>query len=129
MVLARTSEENEVVWRARRSIGGTFSKVCKTLINEDATVPVSSLPDIMKTVLALREKYKLNIGIMAHAGDGNLHPSIMTDAQDQEEMKRVDQFAEELYKETLSLGGSLSGEHGIGLAKKSFMSMQLKIRH
>ncbi|MCF8070706.1 MAG: FAD-binding protein [Desulfobacterales bacterium] len=126
IVLARTPEENEVVWRARRSIGGTFSKVCKTLINEDATVPVSSLPDIMKKVLALREKYKLNIGIMAHAGDGNLHPSIMTDAQNQDEMKRVDQFAEELYREALSLGGSLSGEHGIGLAKKSFMSMQFE---
>lgn len=122
--VARTPEENEIIWRARRSIGGVFSKVCKTMINEDATVPVASLPAIMKTVLKLRDKHKLNVGIMAHAGDGNLHPAIMTDASNKEEMQRVDEFAEDLYRETLKLGGSLSGEHGIGLAKKQFVSMQ-----
>jgi len=124
ILVAQTPEENEVVWRARRSIGGVFSKVCKTMINEDATVPVANLSAIMKIVLKLRDKYKLKIGIMAHAGDGNLHPAIMTDAQNQEEMQRVDNFAKELYEETLKLGGSLSGEHGIGLAKKKFVPLQ-----
>jgi glycolate oxidase len=91
---------------------------------EDATVPVKRLPEIIRKIVDVAQKYQLKIGVLAHAGDGNLHPLIMTDLRDQEEMERIDKALEELYEATIGMGGTLSGEHGIGIAKDRFMKMQ-----
>jgi glycolate oxidase len=72
----------------------------------------------------LADKYQLKIGVLAHAGDGNLHPLIMTDLRDKEEMERVDKALVELYEAAMGMGGTLSGEHGIGIAKARFMAME-----
>jgi glycolate oxidase len=72
----------------------------------------------------LADKYQLKIAILAHAGDGNLHPLIMTDLRDREEMARIDQALQELYEAAIAMGGTLSGEHGIGIAKARFMTME-----
>jgi len=85
---------------------------------------VKRLPEIIRKIVELADKYQLKIGVLAHAGDGNLHPLIMTDLRDKEEMARVDKALEEMYKATIAMGGTLSGEHGIGIAKDRFMVME-----
>jgi glycolate oxidase len=93
-------------------------------IVEDATVPVKRLPEIIRKIVDLARKYRLQIGVLAHAGDGNLHPLIMTDHRDKDEMERVEHALEEMYEAAIAMGGTLSGEHGIGIAKKRFLGME-----
>jgi len=121
---ATNPKEAEKVWQARRTAFGAVASLRPNCIVEDATVPVKRLPEMIRTIVELAEKYRLKIGVLAHAGDGNLHPLIMTDLRDKEEMERVDMALDELYETALGMGGTLSGEHGIGIAKKRFMGMQ-----
>lgn len=121
---AGTSEEAEKLWQARRTAFGAVASLRPNCIVEDATVPVKRLPEIIRKIVELAEKYQLNIGVLAHAGDGNLHPLIMTDLRDEDEMARVDKALDELYEAAIGMGGTLSGEHGIGIAKDRFMDME-----
>jgi glycolate oxidase len=121
---ARSPEEAERLWQARRTAFGSVARLRPNCIVEDATVPVKSLPEIIRKIVELAGKYHLKIGILAHAGDGNLHPLIMTDHRDKEEMLRIDKALEEMYEAAIAMGGTLSGEHGIGIAKKRFMPME-----
>jgi glycolate oxidase len=121
---AHTPEEAEKLWQARRTAFGAVASMRPNCIVEDATVPVKRLPEIIRKVVELTRKYDLQIAVLAHAGDGNLHPLIMTDLRDPEEMARVDQMLEELCQAAISMGGTLSGEHGIGIAKDRFMTME-----
>ncbi|MHA2295868.1 MAG: FAD-binding oxidoreductase [Candidatus Hodarchaeales archaeon] len=121
---ASTSEESEKLWQARRSAFGAVASLRPTCIVEDATVPVKMLPEIIAKIVDVANKHRLKIGILAHAGDGNLHPLIMTDHRDPEEMTRVDKALEEIYEATIAMGGTLSGEHGIGIAKDRFMKIE-----
>ncbi len=121
---AQTPEEAEKLWQARRTAFGAVASMRPNCIVEDATVPVKRLPEIIRKVVQLTQKYDLQIAVLAHAGDGNLHPLIMTDLRDKEEMGRVDQMLEELCEAAISMGGTLSGEHGIGIAKARFMGME-----
>jgi glycolate oxidase len=122
----RTSspEEAERLWQARRTAFGAVARLRPNCIVEDATVPVKRLSDIIRKIVQLADKYQLKIAILAHAGDGNLHPLIMTDLRDREEMSRIDKALEELYEAAIGMGGTLSGEHGIGIAKDRFMTME-----
>jgi glycolate oxidase len=121
---AGTSEEAEKLWQARRSAFGAVASLRPNCVVEDATVPVKRLPEIIRKVVELAEKYQLKIGVLAHAGDGNLHPLIMTDLRDEDEMARVDKALDELFEAAIGMGGTLSGEHGIGIAKDRFMDME-----
>jgi glycolate oxidase len=121
---ASSPEEAEGLWQARRTAFGAVASVRPNCIVEDATVPIKRLPDMIKKIVELTDKYALRIGVLAHAGDGNLHPLIMTDLKDKEEMARIDQALDELYESAIAMGGTLSGEHGIGIAKDRFMSME-----
>ena len=121
---ASSPEEAESLWQARRTAFGAVASVRPNCIVEDATVPIKRLPDMIKKIVELADKYTLRIGVLAHAGDGNLHPLIMTDLKDKEEMARIDQALDELYEAAIAMGGTLSGEHGIGIAKDRFMSME-----
>ena len=103
---------------------GAVASLRPNCIVEDATVPVKMLPAIIRKIVEITNKYDLKIGVLAHAGDGNLHPLIMTDLRDREEMARVDKAMEELYETAIGMGGTLSGEHGIGIAKDRFMGME-----
>lgn len=122
--MAGTTEEAEKLWHARRTAFGAVARLRPNCIVEDATVPVKRLPEMIRKVVELSEKYHLKIGVLAHAGDGNLHPLIMTDLQDKEEMARIDKALDELYAAAIGMGGTLSGEHGIGIAKDRFMPME-----
>jgi glycolate oxidase len=121
---AETSEEAEKLWQARRSAFGAVASLRPNCIVEDATVPVKGLPEMIRKIVELGEKYRLKIGVLAHAGDGNLHPLVMTDLRDREEMARVDKALEEMYETAMAMGGTLSGEHGIGIAKNRFLDME-----
>lgn len=121
---AHTPEEADKLWQARRTAFGAVASMRPNCIVEDATVPVKKLPEIIRKVVHLTRKYDLQIAVLAHAGDGNLHPLIMTDLRDKEEMSRVDQMLEELCEAAIQMGGTLSGEHGIGIAKARFMGME-----
>jgi glycolate oxidase len=121
---ACTEEERERLWVLRRSVSPALARVAPTKINEDVCVPRSKLPELVRTIEALAAKYELNIYTFGHIGDGNLHVNIMTDVRNREEMERVEGCAESLLEATVSLGGTISGEHGIGVAKMRYLPLQ-----
>ena len=118
---AQNQQESDALWKARRSISPACGKISPTKISEDATVPRSQIPAMVKRIRQIAEKYQLKMVIFGHAGDGNLHPNILSNKHDTEEMKRVHQAVEELFHAALELGGTLSGEHGIGYMKAPFL--------
>ena len=125
---AETPADAERLWQARRSAGGAVARLRPNNMVEDATVPVKNLPEMIRRITALAEKYHLMIGVLAHAGDGNLHPLIMFDSRDKEEVARIDQALDELFAAAIELGGTLSGEHGIGIAKMKWMELEYSPR-
>lgn len=132
--VAKTNEEAEELWRARRSAFAAVSRVKPTIIGEDATVPRSSIPVAVRRIQEIAAKYNIIIAILGHAGDGNLHATILTDETNLEEAARVAKAIDEIFVATVELGGSLSGEHGIGRAKSKFITLQtgevgLEIQH
>jgi len=123
--VAKTVAENDEIWRARRSAYGAEARLRPTAIAEDCTVPVGNLVAMFHEVAKIAEKYKLLIPVLAHAGDGNLHPQILTDNRDEEEMKRVMKAIDEISIKAVELGGTLTGEHGIGIAKREILPLEL----
>jgi len=121
--VAQSAEEEDTLWLGRRSAFGVMSRKRPTCVLEDVTVPVSNLPAMIKGTVEIGEKYRLTIGVMAHAGDGNTHPMIVTDKRDKEEWERVEKAVAEIFQLAVDLGGTLSGEHGIGLSKKPFIPL------
>lgn len=122
---AKDEAERDTLWEGRRVAFSSLARVRPTTILEDATVPRSKIPDMVKGVRKIAEKYQLTIGNFGHAGDGNLHPTILTDERDAEEFARVEKAIEEIFDLGLSLGGTVSGEHGIGLTKARFMEREV----
>jgi len=122
--LAQSDADRDAIFAARRAALPALAQVKPTTILEDATVPRSRIPDMLKAIKAIAEKYKIRIGTFGHAGDGNLHPTILTDESDKEEMERVHKAIDEIFSTAINLGGTLSGEHGIGMAKSKYMEMQ-----
>lgn len=106
---------------ARRSAFSALARLSPTTILEDATVPRSELAKMIRFVAAVAKKYNLRVGTFGHMGDGNLHPTFLTDERNKEEMHRVEEAFKEIFDEAIRLGGTITGEHGIGLAKKSFL--------
>jgi glycolate oxidase len=124
IVVAETDEEREKIWFARRNALPALAQMKPTTVLEDATVPRSKIPDMIKAIRGIAEKYNLVIGTFGHAGDGNLHPTIVTDFRDKEEMERVEQAVDEIFHAAAALGGTLSGEHGIGMAKARYLPLE-----
>lgn len=121
---ARTEEEREKLWAARRNALPALARAKPTTVLEDATVPRSQIPAMIKALNTIAEKYKLDIGTFGHAGDGNLHPTILCDKRDKAEYKRVEEAINEIFESALALKGTLSGEHGIGMAKSKWMEKE-----
>lgn len=122
--VAQNDAERDAIWAARRAALPSLTRIKPTTILEDATVPRSKVPEMILALKEIADKYRLTIGTFGHAGDGNLHPTILTDENDKEEMARVEQAVDEIFKVALELGGTLSGEHGIGLAKARFLEWE-----
>ena len=119
--VARDEAEATALATARRSAFSALARVAPTTILEDATVPRSELAKMIRFVANVAKKYQLRIGTFGHMGDGNLHPTFLTDERNQAEMHRVEEAFKEIFDEAIRLGGTITGEHGIGLAKKSFL--------
>jgi glycolate oxidase len=119
--VARDDEEANKLTSARRSAFSALARVAPTTILEDATVPRSELARMIRFVETIAKKYQLRIGTFGHMGDGNLHPTFLTDERNRDEMHRVEQAFKEIFAEAIRLGGTITGEHGVGLAKKSFL--------
>src|SRR5438552_7460912 len=119
--VAKDDTEAGKLASARRSAFSALARVAPTTILEDATVPRSELAKMIRFVEATAKKYRLKIGTFGHMGDGNLHPTFLTDERNKEEMHRVEEAFKEIFAEAIRLGGTITGEHGVGLAKKSFL--------
>ncbi len=122
--IAETAAERDEIWQARRAALPALAQLSPTTVLEDATVPRSKIPEMLRALRNIAEKYRLTIGTFGHAGDGNLHPTIITDETNTEEMQRVHQAVGEIFDVSLSLGGTLSGEHGIGIAKQKYLEQE-----
>jgi glycolate oxidase len=123
--MAADEAEGARLASARRSAFSALARVKPTTILEDVTVPRSTLAGMVKFINAVAAKHQLMIGTFGHMGDGNLHPTFLTDERNTEEMHRVELALDEIVEETLRLGGTVTGEHGVGLAKKQFLRRQL----
>jgi glycolate oxidase len=123
--VSQSEKENEQLWMARRSAFGAVARMRPNCVVEDATVPVSYLTSAIKKVIEIAERNRVQIAVLAHAGDGNLHPLVLCDQRDKEEMARVERAMDEIVDYALSVGGTLSGEHGIGIAKSKYLPRQL----
>ena len=121
MRIAQTARESDDLWRARRSISGSLGRKRPNKLGEDISVPRSAIPDTIRGIKEISEKRNLPIVIFGHAGDGNLHPNILFDKRDPEEWARVQQAVADLFALSVSVGGTLSGEHGVGTLKKPFL--------
>jgi glycolate oxidase subunit GlcD len=119
--VARSTAERDALWLGRRTAIGAVARLRPCYDLEDATVPRNRLTEMLRQVTEVAREYRLQIGMLAHAGDGNLHPLILFDDRNREELDRVMAARSELFRRALALGGTLSGEHGIGLLKKEFM--------
>ncbi|MBI4849244.1 MAG: FAD-binding protein [Nitrospirae bacterium] len=113
------------LWEARRAISPALYRIKPTKINEDIVVPRGRIPEMLQSLRAISERYNLKIVNFGHAGDGNIHVNVMTDKNDREEYERAGKAVEDIFKATLKLEGTISGEHGVGLTKKQFLGMEL----
>ena len=115
--VAANADERDNMWEARRAALPALASVKPTCVMEDATVPRSQLPAMVEALGDIAARFHLDMGVFGHAGDGNLHPTILCDRRDKDEFDRVHQAVDAIFETALSLGGTLSGEHGIGLSK------------
>jgi len=124
--IAKDMDEANKYWLARRAgFAAVFGKA-KTVFAEDVTVPRGKIPDLINKCKEIAKKYNVEIVVLGHAGDGNLHPAILTDINNEEHYGRSVKAMDEIIEQAVALGGVLSGEHGIGLEKQKFLKRQLE---
>lgn len=119
--VARDEAERADLWRARRSVSPSLARMRPNKLGEDISVPRSAIPEAVRRIRAISRTYNLPIAVFGHAGDGNLHPNILFDKRDPEEWERVEAATREIFATALELGGTLSGEHGVGVLKRPFL--------
>ena len=119
--VAGSAEEADRLTSARRAAFSALARVAPTTILEDATVPRSELAGMIAFIQRTAEKYRLRIGVFGHFGDGNLHPTFLCDERNKDEIERVHAAFREIFEKAIVLGGTITGEHGVGLAKKEFL--------
>jgi glycolate oxidase len=123
--VAESREEAEKLLTARRSAFTALARLRPTTILEDATVPRSRIADMVLRINEIARKYNVTIATFGHAGDGNLHPTATTDARDKEEVHRVEEAFAEIFEATIELGGTITGEHGVGLVKAPYLEWKV----
>lgn len=121
VVVAQTDAEATQLASARRTAFSALARLAPTVILEDATVPRSELAKMVARIREISDKHNLKVGTFGHMGDGNLHPTFLTNERNEEEMHRVELAMKEIFDAALELGGTITGEHGVGLAKKGFL--------
>ena len=122
--IARGRKEVERLWEARREVSPSLMKLRSGKVSEDVVVPRSRMTELIYFLGDLRERYGLPIAAFGHAGDGNIHVNIMMDKDDQDEVAKGDKIVKELFKRVIDLGGTITGEHGVGVTKAPYMDME-----
>ena len=117
--------EAQELWKIRRSTSSSFGRMYPNKLGEDISVPRSAIPEMVRRIQQIAQEYGLEIPLFGHIGDGNLHPNVLCDLRDNAQMERVVKAAQEIFISAIELGGTLSGEHGIGLLKREFVRMSL----
>lgn len=120
---ARDEKERALLWTSRKRAFGALGRLGSSYYTQDGVVPRTKLPEIMRVIKAVKEKYNLLIGNVFHAGDGNIHPCIIYDERDPELTKKTIEASSEILKACIDMGGSVTGEHGIGVEKRDFMPL------
>ena len=121
---AKSKKEAVGLWSARKSAYAVLARIMTHFVLEDITVPMSKIAEMLKGVEAIAERNNIRIATYGHAGDGNLHPQILYDGYVPEQVKNMEAATAELFKLSIALGGTLTGEHGIGLSKAPFMKLE-----
>ncbi|MGC8603479.1 MAG: FAD-binding oxidoreductase [Desulfomonilaceae bacterium] len=119
--IAKSQQESEELFTARRMALSALARSKPTTILEDITVPRPAIPEMMASIKEIALKFNIMIGTFGHAGDGNLHPTCLTDERDVDEIRRVHEAYELIFDKAISLGGTISGEHGTGMAKSKYL--------
>jgi glycolate oxidase len=118
---ANTTSERELLWKSRKRAFGAMGRLTRAYCTQDGVVPRSRLPDIVAVILDVGVKHRLRIANLMHAGDGNIHPLILYDDRDSDEIRRVVTAGNEILRACIAMGGSVTGEHGIGIEKIELM--------
>ncbi len=121
---AKTQEEADELWQARKSAYAVLARIKTHFVLEDVTVPMSRITDLLKGIQNIAKEHSLQIATYGHAGDGNLHPQILYDGYDPGQVKRMEAATADLFSLAIELDGTLTGEHGIGLSKARFMTLE-----
>jgi glycolate oxidase len=121
---AKSEAEVTELWKARKSAYAVLARIKTHFVLEDVTVPIGKVAIMLRGVNEIAKKYNLQIATFGHAGDGNLHPQILYDGYDPDQVKRMEAASGELFKLAISLEGTLTGEHGIGLSKARYMTLE-----
>jgi len=125
VLAAKTAQEAEDLWTVRRILSPAVGALAPDRVSEDISVPRNEFPEIVRQIKQITDKYNLRFAVYGHAGDGNLHPSILCDMSDPEQAPIVHKAVDEIFAATLALGGTLSGEHGIGITKQQYITQAL----
>jgi glycolate oxidase len=123
--VAGSEQEREAIWQVRRSVSPSLRKVNPDKFNEDICVPRSRLPEMIRTIEKISEALEIPIVNFGHAGDGNIHVNIMVDKEVPGHLTKAEQAIEQIFAATLELGGTMSGEHGVGVTKAPYLPMEL----
>ena len=122
--LAKTDDERALLWKCRKRAFGAIGRLSPNYLTQDGVVPRSKVPEIMEFICATSARYGLRIPNVFHAGDGNIHPLVLYDERDPEQVKKAIHAGEDILARCIELGGSVTGEHGIGIEKIDFMARQ-----
>ena len=124
IVQASTVEEAEKLWTARKASYGVLTRLNHNVLAEDLVVPISKVAEMLAGILDIGKRHNILIGTVAHAGDGNIHPVLVYDGTNSDEVARVKQVEADLFKLAIDLGGTLTGEHGVGISKSGYMNLE-----
>jgi glycolate oxidase len=124
MRVSASAEESAAIWKGRKGAFGAVGRISPDYLCMDGTIPTSRLPEVLRRIGEMSESYGLQVANIFHAGDGNLHPLIMFDANDQASFHAAEQFGADILKLCVEVGGCLTGEHGVGVEKRDLMGVQ-----
>jgi glycolate oxidase len=126
--VAESAEQSLAIWKGRKGAFGAVGRISPDYLCMDGTIPTSELPFVLKRIGEMSEQYRLGVANVFHAGDGNLHPLIMFDANDEDSFHRAESFGADILKLCVEVGGCLTGEHGVGVEKRDLMTVQFTAR-
>ena len=122
--VSQSAEELLAIWKGRKGAFGAIGRISPDYLCMDGMIPTSRLPDVMRRMREMSDAYGLKVANIFHAGDGNLHPLIMFDANDPESFRKAEEFGADILKLCVEVGGCLTGEHGVGVEKRELMPVQ-----